>query len=617
MQAASAPAGRACCGRYHAGAAAPTPEALLRGRFSAYSMQLVDYLVATTHPQNAEHTGDAITYARSVQGTARRTEFVGLTVLGQPDTPEEAAAAAAAGAGASQQDEEAAAAATSKQEAAANKASGSSSSSSKSSDDDAYLKFTVKWRQRGVGGPEEATTEGLEGFSTVPGPVHGWRCRAKLAVRGSAAAPQLGLFQANSHDLVPIPECRAHHPRINQAAQLVRQLAAALRVSPYSEPGSSSSSGGSSGGGSSSRRGGHLRYIQATVLPSKAGCRAEDDPGAQVQLVLVWAAPDASHPSAAEARRLAAALWSQAGPRQQQGAAALQASRMAQLRARAEAAAAAAARGGSGRPAKQQQRSKLTAASAAGNSGDEAAAAASRDARPLLHSVWLNFQPEDGSNTILGDSWLLLHGQQWGWQDFGGVPVAVAPGSFVQLYAGCGVIGLALAAQGAASKVVCIEVNPGSAAAFKATQAALARSKPPLVASAADPASLQRLLWGSDATVMVVDPPRKGLDAPLLQLLTAPKLSSNSKSSSSRPSSSSSGGDGKGRSSSSSSSSSRDGGLLPQLQRLIYLSCGFQALMGDTDALLAAGWRLSSCQAFFFFPGTDSIETLAVFDRQQ
>jgi hypothetical protein len=39
--------------------------------------------------------------------------------------------------------------------------------------------------------------------------------------------------------------------------------------------------------------------------------------------------------------------------------------------------------------------------------------------------------------------------------------------------------------------------------------------------------------------------------------------------------------------------------------------------MGDTDALMAAGWRLSSCQAFFVFSGTDSIETLAVFDRRQ
>jgi hypothetical protein len=29
---------------------------------------------------------------------------------------------------------------------------------------------------------------GFQGFTTVPGPVHGWRCRAKLAVRGIAAA---------------------------------------------------------------------------------------------------------------------------------------------------------------------------------------------------------------------------------------------------------------------------------------------------------------------------------------------------------------------------------------------------------------------------------------------
>jgi hypothetical protein len=39
----------ACCGRLHAGAPAPDPEALLRARFSAYKLQLADYLVATTH----------------------------------------------------------------------------------------------------------------------------------------------------------------------------------------------------------------------------------------------------------------------------------------------------------------------------------------------------------------------------------------------------------------------------------------------------------------------------------------------------------------------------------------------------------------------------------------
>jgi SEC-C motif-containing protein len=43
-----------CCGRWHAGLAeglhAPTPEALMRSRYSAYVLGLVDYLLATWHP---------------------------------------------------------------------------------------------------------------------------------------------------------------------------------------------------------------------------------------------------------------------------------------------------------------------------------------------------------------------------------------------------------------------------------------------------------------------------------------------------------------------------------------------------------------------------------------
>jgi SEC-C motif-containing protein len=42
-----------CCGRWHAGAEhlqAPTAEALLRSRYSAYVLGLSDYLVATWHP---------------------------------------------------------------------------------------------------------------------------------------------------------------------------------------------------------------------------------------------------------------------------------------------------------------------------------------------------------------------------------------------------------------------------------------------------------------------------------------------------------------------------------------------------------------------------------------
>lgn len=39
-----------CCGLYHAGEAAPTAEALMRSRYSAYVLGLEDYLRATWHP---------------------------------------------------------------------------------------------------------------------------------------------------------------------------------------------------------------------------------------------------------------------------------------------------------------------------------------------------------------------------------------------------------------------------------------------------------------------------------------------------------------------------------------------------------------------------------------
>ena len=39
-----------CCGRYTAGTPAPTAEALMRSRYSAYVLQLESYLLATWHP---------------------------------------------------------------------------------------------------------------------------------------------------------------------------------------------------------------------------------------------------------------------------------------------------------------------------------------------------------------------------------------------------------------------------------------------------------------------------------------------------------------------------------------------------------------------------------------
>ncbi|PIQ53789.1 MAG: hypothetical protein COW02_07255 [Comamonadaceae bacterium CG12_big_fil_rev_8_21_14_0_65_59_15] len=46
-----------CCGRWHAGAVVgaypSTPEALMRSRYSAYVLGLIDYLLATWHPSTA------------------------------------------------------------------------------------------------------------------------------------------------------------------------------------------------------------------------------------------------------------------------------------------------------------------------------------------------------------------------------------------------------------------------------------------------------------------------------------------------------------------------------------------------------------------------------------
>ena len=39
-----------CCGRFHAGTAAPDAESLMRSRYSAFVLGLEDYLRATWHP---------------------------------------------------------------------------------------------------------------------------------------------------------------------------------------------------------------------------------------------------------------------------------------------------------------------------------------------------------------------------------------------------------------------------------------------------------------------------------------------------------------------------------------------------------------------------------------
>ena len=53
------------------------------------------------------------------------------------------------------------------------------------------------------------------------------------------------------------------------------------------------------------------------------------------------------------------------------------------------------------------------------------------------------------------------------------------------------------------------------------------------------------------------------------------------------------------------------------VRRLVYVSCGFDALARDCDSLLsnAGGWKLQSATGYVLFPGSDHVETICVFDR--
>ena len=54
------------------------------------------------------------------------------------------------------------------------------------------------------------------------------------------------------------------------------------------------------------------------------------------------------------------------------------------------------------------------------------------------------------------------------------------------------------------------------------------------------------------------------------------------------------------------------------VQTLIYVSCGFDALARDSEKLLSSqgGWKLESATGFVLFPGSNHVETLCVFKRK-
>ncbi|MCE5319365.1 MAG: hypothetical protein LLG04_18615 [Parachlamydia sp.] len=337
-------------------------------------------------------------------------------------------------------------------------------------------------------------TRGLSNLPIHAGAAEGWRCRAKLAVRGSAQTPIVGLYQKGSHHPIDIPLCRVHHPALNQAADALRHFIQSEDIEPYNEQTFQ----------------GELRYIQLALERSTG----------KVQLVLV-VNRDSTSINLEK-------LWSIGIP---------------------------------------------------------------------WHSIWLNHNTRR-DNVIFGNEWVLFKGEPFLWEAIGGVSICFHPASFgqanldlferliaslkaqlhsacslVEYHAGVGMIGLCLAEK--CQTVVSCEANPQAAQCFILSKEKLGADIQKKLSYRMGRAE-ENLHLLQEGDVILVDPPRKGLDAHLLKGLKE----------------------------------------LQGPKTLFYISCGWPAFQRDCDALQNAGWKLEHAEGYTLFPGTDHVELLARFKKE-
>ncbi|PHT49488.1 hypothetical protein CQW23_09235 [Capsicum baccatum] len=399
---------------------------------------------------------------------------------------------------------------------------------------------------------------GVKDFSFDSCRLWGWRCRAKLAVRGSSNKPLIGLYEEGTHNIVDIPDCKG----------IIE-----LNVEPYDEDQGT----------------GDLRYVQMAVTTHDTSLPIpERYKNGKVQVSLVWNSRSENSANTGKLNALANFLWGNGGPKRKVH---------------------------------------------------------------LIHSVWANFQTSS-NNIIFGNRWRHLLGERDFWEHIGGIDVSLDPSSFgqantrafdsllrklqkyvpqgasvVDLYAGAGVIGLSLAFSRKCSSVKCVEVNKESRQSFEKTVERLPTNVESNISWHHADASIEPTSWLLGSDVVVVDPPRKGLDPSLVKELR--HVSAMECRASKRPEKVK---DEKrpwvlrAREAAiqiESTTVREESQSLPQT--LIYISCGWESFKEDCSSLLASKeWHLHKAHGFNFFPGTQrrffnvtgcSIEILAVFKR--
>jgi 23S rRNA (uracil-5-)-methyltransferase RumA len=227
---------------------------------------------------------------------------------------------------------------------------------------------------------------------------------------------------------------------------------------------------------------------------------------------------------------------------------------------------------------------------------DVAAAAIARAVPEVVGVVWVRNGAT--SSAVLADDRELLHGRATLPETIAGVAVELEIGAFTQvsldagerltadlaarlarpglaaieLHSGVGAIGFALAARGVA--VVGVERNPGAVAAANAAAAGAALpGRARFVAGEAG--DLLGALAATPCDVLIVNPPRRGLDAPTLAAVHARRPAT-----------------------------------------VAYVSCEPSTLARDLAGLLADGYAVTSIQPYDLMPGAAPIETVVVLERR-
>jgi tRNA/tmRNA/rRNA uracil-C5-methylase (TrmA/RlmC/RlmD family) len=227
-----------------------------------------------------------------------------------------------------------------------------------------------------------------------------------------------------------------------------------------------------------------------------------------------------------------------------------------------------------------------------------ALAALAEDLGDALHSLWWNGNPAR-SNSILGPLWEPIQGGESISEQIGGAEIHFPPGAFGQshlalfdvlaaragdwipnesriaeFYGGSGALSLGLASRCRSLRVN--ELNPHGLRGLELGRQALPEVVRRRVEAAPGRAG-ERLDLLGEADVVLLDPPRRGLDPQLLDALCAA------------------------------------GARGPS--RIVYASCGIQSFLSDAGRLLDAGaFRLTALEGYALFPYSDHIETLARFE---